>query len=79
MPDDCASTSPQKLRHLVHAISPSLSKEDADLLLNAAAEIEGSEEAYGVLVDTVRDLRLKLKRTEANLRSALALVPRKSI
>lgn len=79
VPDEFRSTSPNRLRDLAHARASMLSKDEADLLLGAAAEIEGSEEAYGILVATVRELRTKLKSTEANLRSTLALVQRRSI
>jgi hypothetical protein len=51
---------------------------ETKVLLDAAAEIEGSEEAYAVLVDQIRDLRQKLTQTQKNLMNALDLVARRS-
>lgn len=78
VPDEFRSSSPQKLRELAHGKGAALTAMEAKLLVDAAAEIEGGEEAYGVLVETIRELRLKLKSTEANLRSAFALIPQKN-
>jgi len=52
-----------------------LDEEGRKLLVDAAAEIESSEDAYAVLVSKIEDLRKKLARTEKNLRATIAMVP----
>jgi hypothetical protein len=45
-------------------------------LLDAAHELEASEEAFAAVVDQKHALQRRLARTESNLRTALALRPR---
>ncbi|MFP3637633.1 hypothetical protein [Paraburkholderia sp. SIMBA_054] len=75
VPEEYRSKTPARLSAL--AEESGLSEVLRMALTDAAAEIEGSEEAYAVLVNEIRDLRAKLVNTEANLRSALALIPRR--
>ncbi|PCE30220.1 hypothetical protein [Burkholderia ubonensis] len=42
-------------------------------LLDAAHELEASEEAFAVVVDQKHALQCRLAQTESNLRAALAL------
>lgn len=46
------------------------------LLLEAAAEIEGGEQAFADLVDQKHALRRRLAQIESNLRAALVRRPR---
>lgn len=48
-------------------------------LLDAAAEIEGGEEAYAALVDQNRSLREKLAQTQTNLRGAYDVIARRQV
>jgi hypothetical protein len=79
VPEQFRSKAPKQLRDLAHKPELNLRPVVRQALLDAAAEIEGSEAAYAVLVSDVRGLRERLAHTEANLRSALAQVPRKII
>jgi hypothetical protein len=45
------------------------------LLLEAAAEIEGGEDAYAALVCEIDALRKKLAHTQQNLRSVIDMLP----
>lgn len=77
VPEECRSKAPAHLRNLAHKHGLTVSPAERQMLLNAAAEIEGSEEAYVVLVSEIRGLREKLANTERNLRATLELVPRR--
>lgn len=46
------------------------------VLLDAANEIEGSEEAFAVLVAQKRELQARLEQTQANLREAYDMLAR---
>lgn len=66
VPAEHRSDSPAKLRVLARRFEQG-SKEQK-LLLDVAAEIEGSEQAYADLVDVNHTLRTKVERFERNLR-----------
>lgn len=76
VPEECRSKAPALLRELAQANHGEITPTGRQLLLDTAAEIEGSEEAYAVLVDEIRALREKLARTERNLRATIELVDR---
>jgi hypothetical protein len=69
------SKAPEQPRKLAQACAGKIGSAGQKLLLDAAAEIEGSEEAYAVLVCEIRTLREKLAHTEKNLRATLELLP----
>lgn len=75
VPQEYQSQLPARLRELALSKFGAGSAEHA-LLSSAAAEIEGSEEAYAVLVEQTHALREKLAQTERNLQMTIALVPR---
>jgi hypothetical protein len=75
IPPECQSKTPEQLRTLAKVRGVQIGAAGQELLLNAAAEIEGSEEAYAVLVDENRALREKLLNTEKNLRATISMVP----
>lgn len=79
VPEEHRSKTPDQLRDLAQKAALNLRPVVQQALLDAAAEIEGSEHAYAVLVNEIRELREKLARTEQNLRATLELVPRKPI
>ena len=66
VPTEHRSSSPAKLRSLASSLFKQGSTEQM-LLLEVAAEIEGSEQAYADLVDVNRALRTKIERFERNL------------
>jgi len=66
VPTGHRSSSPAKLRSLASSLFKQGSKEQK-LLLDVAAEIEGSQQAYADLVDVNRTLRTKVERFEQNL------------
>lgn len=74
VPDEYRSESPLLLR----ALAQKTCSADQKLLLDAAAEIEGGEDAYAVLVAQIQALRETLARTERNLQTTLQLVHRKT-
>jgi hypothetical protein len=75
VPVEYQSRAPEQLRNLAHACADKIGPTGQKALRDAAAEIEGSEEAYAVLVNEIHVLREKLARTERNLQATLALVP----
>lgn len=79
VPDESRSKAPKLLRDLAQKSDFKIGVVEQKLLQDAAAEIEGSEEAYAVLVSQIRDLRQKLAHTERNLLATLELVPRRTI
>ncbi|KVU14163.1 hypothetical protein WK62_31080 [Burkholderia ubonensis] len=64
------SSTPERLRHRVRDAGDSLPAELRQLLLDAAAEIEGSAHAFAELVDQKQALQRALALTESNLRAA---------
>ena len=76
VPREFQSQTPGRLRELALKCNFELGSAEYTLLCNAAAEIEGSEEAYAVLVNQVHALRRKLVQTERNLHATIALVPK---
>lgn len=78
VPEEHRSKVPSLLRDLAVNHCSAMGATETKVLLDAAAEIEGSEEAYAVLVDQIRDLRQKLTQTQKNLMNALDLVARRS-
>ncbi|MCY0914041.1 hypothetical protein [Massilia antarctica] len=78
VPVEYQSRAPEQLRDLAHACADKIGPNGQTVLRDAAAEIEGSEEAYAALVSEIHVLREKLARTERNLQATLRLVPRSS-
>lgn len=76
VPPENRSGTPELLRSFLSSYGAMLDPPARELLSNAAAEIEGGEEAYTVLVSEIAILREKLKRTEEALRATIGLVPR---
>ncbi|CAE6823626.1 hypothetical protein R70006_06327 [Paraburkholderia domus] len=70
VPPEFKSQTPDRLRHLAQRYGVKLPCEVQQALLDAANEIEGSEEAFGTVVDDKRELKKELDRTGALLRSA---------
>ncbi|WP_425953316.1 hypothetical protein [Ralstonia pseudosolanacearum] len=70
VPEECRSKTPARLRDLARSDGSGLPPATRQALLDAAAEIEGSEVAYAVLVNDIQDLRKKLAHTQQNLQSA---------
>lgn len=58
------STSPDRLRSMVHRRGLSLKDQDRRLILDAAAEIEGGEDAYVAAVRKIRALEEELLSTK---------------
>lgn len=75
VPAECRSDTSEKLRTLALACARKFDAAEKKLLMDAAAEIEGSEDAYAVLVNKFEDLRKKLAHTERNLQATIAMVP----
>ena len=75
VPAESQSKAPELLRRLAQDGAGKIGEAGVSLLMDAAAEIEGGEEAYAVLVSQIEELRKKLENTERNLRATLALVP----
>lgn len=73
VPEEHRSKAPELLREMAQKLE--IGSAEQKLLLDAAAEIEGSEEAYAVLVQEICGLREKLVRTEKSLLSTLELLP----
>ncbi|MDR0242897.1 MAG: hypothetical protein LBJ65_14955 [Burkholderia sp.] len=67
------STTPEQLRRHVQDTGDCLPTEQRQLLLDAAAELEGSEHAYAELVDQKQALQRALAQSQSNLRAALAI------
>ncbi|MBY8608154.1 hypothetical protein K7N18_25340 [Burkholderia arboris] len=66
------STTPAQLRRHVQEAGDALPAELRQLLLDAAAELEGSEHAHTELVDQKQVLQRALAQCQSNLRAALA-------
>jgi hypothetical protein len=78
VPPEFQSLTPGRLRELALECKFEVGSQEHLLLSEAAAEIEGGEEAYAVLIGQVHELREKLARTEKNLQATIALVPSRS-
>ncbi len=76
IPAEFQSKAPARLRDLAREQARPLSPAERQVVFDAAAEIEGSEEAYAVLVSEVGDLRGKLRDTRRNLDSAYEFIGR---
>lgn len=76
VPEEYRSKTPEQLRELVEEHDTVLPPSVQQALCDAAAEIEGSEDAYAALVGQNRELRRKLQEMERNLRSTVAMIPR---
>ncbi|CAE6820961.1 hypothetical protein R70006_06194 [Paraburkholderia domus] len=79
VPPEFKSQTPDRLRDLAQQYGVKLPYEVAQALLDVANEIEGSEEAFGTVVDEKRELKQKLTRTESLLRSAYDMLADKKI
>jgi len=79
VPEQYRSKTPAKLRSLAQNSLLDFPPAVREALQEAAAEIEGSEEAYAVLVGELRELREKHERTQENLRSAYSQIPQRSM
>ena len=66
IPPELRSMNPNRLRDLANSKFEAGSSVQR-LLLDAAAEIEGGEDAYAVLVSQIRTLCEKIARMERNL------------
>ncbi|CAG9236032.1 hypothetical protein PSP6_690128 [Paraburkholderia tropica] len=77
VPPEFKSQTPDRLRRYAQQHSGELASDVQQALLNAANEIEGSEEAFAVVVDEKRDLMRKLANTESNLRGAYDMIARR--
>lgn len=67
------STTPERLRCHAQEEGDGLPAALRQLLLEAAAELEGSEQAYAELVDQKQALQRALAQCQSNLRAALAI------
>jgi hypothetical protein len=76
--EEFRSKTPAELRALAQDDKLDLPATARETLNNAAAEMEGSEQAYVVLMAQLGELRQKLARTEANLQATLEMVPRQT-
>ncbi len=76
VPAEFQSKTPARLRDLAHKGALKLRPVVQQVMLDAAAEIEGSEEAYRALVNENRSLREKLAQTQTNLRGAYDIIAR---
>ncbi|RQT37519.1 hypothetical protein [Burkholderia contaminans] len=70
------STTPEQLRRHVRAAGDRLPAMLRQLLLDAAAELEGSEQAFAELVDQKQALQRALAQCHANLRATPAMQAR---
>lgn len=64
--------SPAHLRDCARRYRGTLPADVEQALLDAAHELEASEDAFAVVVDQKRALQRRLAQTESNLRAALA-------
>ncbi|MBB1636091.1 hypothetical protein A9975_35265 [Cupriavidus sp. UME77] len=76
MPAEFTSKTPGRLRCYAQRYSGKLPAEVQQALLDAANEIEASEEVFATVVDQKRELQQKLSHTESNLRSAYDMLAR---
>ncbi|MBU6492185.1 MAG: hypothetical protein KGL61_05185 [Burkholderiales bacterium] len=78
VPPEFKSQTPDRLRRYARQYSKKLSCDVQQALLDAANEIEGSEEAFATVVDEKRNLQRKLAQTESNLRGAYDMIARQN-
>jgi hypothetical protein len=76
VPEEYQSTTPARLRDLAQQHAHTLPTDVLLAMASAAAEIEGSEEAYAALVSQVGDLRKRLANTTANHQHTLEFICR---
>ncbi|MEW6343078.1 MAG: hypothetical protein AB1704_20645 [Pseudomonadota bacterium] len=76
VPPEFRSQTPDRLRRLAQLYGVRLPPEVQQELLDAASEIEGSEEAFGILVADKHELQPELDRTGLLLRSAYDMYAR---
>ena len=69
------STVPSRLRALVNQGSVALPEIQQQLLIEAAAEIEGAEEAFAVIVQRNSMLRARVAQLENSVRIMQTLIP----
>lgn len=74
VPAQHRSPQPDRLRDLATRLSKVLMPDDIELILDAAAEIEGSEEAFGAVVGQVQCLKKDLANKDKNLQAAYNLI-----
>ncbi|WP_260444890.1 MULTISPECIES: hypothetical protein [Burkholderia] len=72
VPPEFRSPSPAHLRDCVRRYHGILPADVEQALLDAAHELEASEDAFAVVVDQKHALQRRLAQTESNLRAALA-------
>ncbi|MBN3829807.1 hypothetical protein G3O00_40485 [Burkholderia sp. Ac-20384] len=73
IPTEYRSTTPERLRRHAQDAGDRLPVEMRQLLFDASAELEGSEQAYAALVDQKQALQRALAQCQSNLRAALAI------
>lgn len=78
VPPEFTSQTPNRLRQFAQQHAGKLPATVHQALLDAASEIEGSEEAFAVVVDEKQALQRKLAQTESNLRGAYDMIARQS-
>uniref|UniRef100_UPI0018EC1E20 hypothetical protein n=1 Tax=Ralstonia sp. ASV6 TaxID=2795124 RepID=UPI0018EC1E20 len=71
------SKTPACLRELAQSRAPELTADIRKAIEDAAAEIEGAEQAYAVLVEKLRLLQERHAQTEAHLRYYVSRIPSK--
>ncbi|WP_413460824.1 hypothetical protein [Herbaspirillum huttiense] len=75
VPAEHRSTVPSRLRALVNQGSVALPEIQQQLLIEAAAEIEGAEEAFAVIVQRNSMLRARVAQLENSVRIMQTLIP----
>jgi hypothetical protein len=78
IPPEFKSATPDRLRDFARKRGAKISADVKEALLDAASEIEGSEEAFAVIVDDKRELQKRLAHTESLLRSAYGMLAERS-
>ncbi|CAJ6624785.1 Uncharacterised protein [Burkholderia pseudomallei] len=79
VPPEFKSQTPELLRRYAQQFGDELSPDVLQAMLDAASELEGSEEAFAAVVDEKRDLQRKLAQTESNLRGAYDTIARQNV
>lgn len=78
VPEEFRSQTPSSLRKLSNDMRVASDIKFKQLLLDAAAEIEGGEDAYAAIVDENGKLREKLAQTQYNLQCAYDILHKNS-
>jgi hypothetical protein len=78
VPPEFKSQTPDRLRRYARQSGGNLSADVRQALFDAANEIEGSEEAFAVVIDEKRELQRELAQAESNLRGAYASLTRRN-